>query len=155
MTNPVPEGFHTISPHITVAGAKKALEFYQKAFGAQIMWCNEMAGTDLIMNACVMIGDSPMMLNDAFPERGAKGPEGWSPVTIHLYVDDVDTWWKRAIDAGAEVMYPLENAFWGDRYGMLKDPFGHQWSIASKIEDVTPEQMKERAKAFAEQMAQG
>ena len=146
---PIPEGFHTITPHLTLKGAKEAIAFYRKAFGAETLWIHEMPGTEVVMNACLRIGDTPLMLNDEFPDHGVVGPQGRSPVVIHLYVEDVDAAFQRAVDAGATVLYPIENAFWGDRYGMLQDPFGHAWSIATHVEDVPPEEMGERAmKAF-------
>ena len=147
---PIPEGFHAVTPHLVVPRAKGeggALDFYERAFGAELLWCHTIEGTDVVMNACVVIGGSPLMLNDEFPDRGVRGPGESTPVTIHLYVDDVDAAWKRAIDAGATEVFPLADQFWGDRYGILRDPFGHQWSLATHVEDVTPEQMEERARA--------
>ncbi len=147
---PIPEGFHTITPHLVVKGGKEAMAWYGRAFGAVEMWCNTMEGTDHVMNACMMIGDSPVMLNDEFPDHGCLGPGETTPVTIHLYVEDVDSAFERATKAGAEVVFPLADQFWGDRYGIVKDPFGHTWSLGTHIEDVPPEEMAERSKqAFA------
>lgn len=149
--NPIPEGFHTITPHIIVKNGAKALDFYKNAFGAEEI-CR-MPGPDgeSIMHAEIKIGDSPLMLASEWVEQGAVSPEtvGGTPVTIHLYVNDVDAAMKKAADAGCEVTMPPTDMFWGDRYGKLKDPFGHHWSIATHTEDLTPEQIGERAaKAF-------
>jgi len=146
---PIPEGFHTLTPHIVVKGADKAIEFYKKAFGAKEV--GRMPGPDgaTIMHADIIIGDSHLMLVDEFPEMGCLSPQstGGSPVTIHIYVEDVDTFFKQAINAGAQEKIPLTDMFWGDRYGMIADPFGHSWSIATHKEDLTAEEMKERSKS--------
>lgn len=145
---PVPEGFRTITPHLTVKGAAKAIDFYQRAFGAELVTKHEMPGTGAIMHAQLMIGDSSLMLNDEFPQ-GASAPSDSSPVTIHVYTEDADALFARATKAGATVVFPLENAFWGDRYGLVKDPFGHSWSIATRVEDLKPDEVMARAaKAF-------
>lgn len=145
---PVPPGFHTITPHLTVKGAAKAIEFYERAFGAEVVARNEMPGTGMVMHATLMIGDAPIMLNDEFPQ-GASAPGDSSPVAIHLYTEDADGLFERAVKAGAQVLFPLEDTFWGDRYGLVKDPFGHHWSIATHLEDLTPEEIMTRAaKAF-------
>lgn len=151
--NPIPEGFHTVSPHLVVKDAGAAIDFYTKAFGAKEMY--RMPGPDgkSVMHAEIRIGDSPVMLASEWPGDGMpKSPEtlGGTGVTIHLYVEDVDKLFKQATDAGATPTMPPMDAFWGDRYGKLKDPFGHDWGIATHIEDVPPEEMPERmAKAFA------
>ena len=142
--NPIREGFNTLSPYIVVDGAEKAIEFYKKAFGAELVDISK--GPDgKVMNAQLKIGNSMMMLNDEFPDWGSVGPNkmGGSPVTIHLSVEDVDTVWKNAVAAGAEITMPLADQFWGDRYGSLKDPFGHKWSMSTHIADPTPEEMEE------------
>ena len=149
--NPIPEGFHTITPHIIVKNGGKALDFYKNAFGAEEI-CR-MPGPDgeSIMHAEIKIGDSPLMLASEWVEQGAVSPEtvGGTPVTIHLYVNNVDAAMKKATDAGCKVTMPATDMFWGDRYGKLTDPFGHHWSIATHTEDLTPEQIGERAaKAF-------
>ena len=145
---PVPEGFHTVTPHLTMKNAGEAIEFYRKAFGAEEIARMPGPGGS-VMHAEIRIGDSPIMLNDEFPEHGARGPKtiGGTPVSIHLYVNDVDALFDRAVKAGAKVTMPIADMFWGDRFGKLEDPFGHQWSIATHKEDVTPEECKERAKA--------
>ncbi len=147
---PIPEGFHTVTPHLVVSDAAAAIEFYQKAFGAEEV--NRMPGPEgKIMHAAIRIGDSPLMLNDEFPNMGTVGPKaiGGSAVTIHLYVKDADAVWDSATNAGAKVVVPMADMFWGDRYGVIEDPFGHRWSIATHTRDLTPEQVMEGAqKAF-------
>jgi uncharacterized glyoxalase superfamily protein PhnB len=141
---PVPEGFHTVTPHLVCEGAADAIAFYQKAFGA--VEIGRMPGPDgKIMHAQITIGDSPIMLADAFPDYGSRGPQGLggTSVVIHLYVPDADAAWNQAIAAGATPVMPLADMFWGDRYGQLADPFGHKWSIATHQRDVTPAQMQE------------
>lgn len=151
--NAVPEGFHTLTPHLVVKGASEAIEFYKKAFGAEEI--TRMPGPDgkSLMHAAIKIGDSPLFLVDEFPQMGSKGPQsiGGTPVTIHIYVEDVDTVFNQAVAAGAQVRMPLADMFWGDRYGLVTDPFGHSWSLAAHKEDLTPEEINKRAQAaFAE-----
>jgi uncharacterized glyoxalase superfamily protein PhnB len=143
----VPDGFHTVTPYLFVRGCAQAIEFYTRAFGAQELLRNYAPDGKTIMHARVRIGDSIVMLNDEFPEVGGQSPlslEG-SPVTLHLYVEDADAWFARAVDAGCTVEMPLADMFWGDRYGQLVDPFGHSWSIATRLEDLTPEDVRTRA----------
>ncbi len=142
--SPIPEGFHSITPHLVCEGAAEALAFYQRAFGA--VEVGRMDGPDgRIMHAEMRIGNSMIMLADAFPEYGSRGPRALqgTPVTIHLYVEDADAVWERALAAGATAQMPLEDAFWGDRYGQVVDPYGHQWSIATHQRDLTPQQIEE------------
>ena len=143
---PVPEGFSTLTPHLVVRGASEAIVFYAKAFGAVEVTRTEMAGT--ILHAQLRIGDSMLMIADEFPDWGALGPQEGrrSPVVIHVYTDDVDALFERAVAAGAEVSMPLDDTFWGDRYGTLTDPFGHAWSLATRKEDVSPDDLAERAR---------
>ncbi|MEK7952300.1 VOC family protein [Luteolibacter soli] len=143
----VPEGMHTITPHLVCAGAVKAMEFYKKAFGATELMKLE-APDGRLMHGRVQIGDSILMLFDEMQECGAVSPIGLkgSPVVIHLQVEDVDAVFAQAVAAGATAKMPPANMFWGDRYCVLQDPFGHQWSVATHIEDVSPEQLKEAAK---------
>ena len=144
----VPEGCHTVSPHLVVRGGAEAIEFYEKAFGAKEIRRSP-GPTGKLMHAELKIGDSRIFLNDEFPEMGAKSPlslDG-SPVTIHLYVEDVDSLWQQAVNAGAKVTFPLADQFWGDRYGVLTDPFGHSWSMASHIKDMTPEEIRKAGEA--------
>ncbi|RUL87098.1 VOC family protein [Tautonia sociabilis] len=155
MSHPIPAGFHTITPHLVVAGASEAIEFYKRAFGAEErsrMPLPAEGGVVKIGHAELRIGDSHLFLADEFPDYGSVGPSGGrSPVTIHLYVTDADAAFARAVEAGATVAMPLQDMFWGDRYGKLVDPFGHHWSIAEHLEDVAPEQLRERmAAAMAE-----
>ena len=121
---PIPEGFHSITPHISVHDAAGAIDFYKRAFGAEELHRMPMPNGDKIMHAAIRIGDSVIMMNDEFPEMKCLGPRalGGSPVTLHLYVENVDAAFKRAVDAGCTVMMPLEDAFWGDRYGKVDGP---------------------------------
>jgi len=148
MVNPIPEGFRTLTPHVVVAGAAKAIEFYKKAFGAEEI-CR-MPGPDgeSVMHAELRIGDSVLMMCEEYPQV-CSGPKtiGGSPVTLHLYVKDADKAFAQAVSAGCEAVMPLSDMFWGDRYGKLLDPFGHHWSIATHIEDVSPEECAKRAEA--------
>src|SRR5262245_1977611 len=149
----VPDGMHRVTPHLTVRDAAELMECYKKAFGA--VEHGRATGPDgkMIMHAALRIGDSAVFLNDEFPEMGAFSPlhnKGTS-VTIHLAVEDADKQFQQAVSAGAEVVMPLGDQFWGDRYGIVRDSSGHQWSIAHHLEDLTPEQIKERmAKAFCQ-----
>ena len=141
---PVPEGMHTVTPHLTCGGAAEAIEFYKRAFGAvELTRLGGPAGK--LVHAMIRIGDSAIMLVDEFPEHGSFGPKAMkgSPVTLHLYVDDVDAFVRRAVDAGAKITMPVADMFWGDRYGRLEDPFGHSWSVASHVRDVRPEDMQQ------------
>ena len=145
---PIPDGFHTLTPHIVVKGCAQAIEFYKKAFGAEELSRHPLPDGS-IMHAMIRIGDSMVMMNDEFPQMGAKGPAsiGGTPVTLHLYVADADKAWERAVAAGATVRMPIADMFWGDRYGVVSDPFGHSWSIATHKEDLTPEQMMAKMQA--------
>jgi len=139
----IPAGMHTVTPHLVCAGAAEAIEFYKKAFGAQ-GGCALTAPNGKIMHAAITIGDSHIFLFDEMPEHGALGPKarGGSSVAIHLYVEDADAVWEKAVKAGAKVIMPIHDAFWGDRYGKLEDPYGHHWSVATHQKDLTPEEMK-------------
>ena len=143
---PIPDGMHTVTPHLVCAGAADAIEFYKKAFNA-----NEVARMPgpqgKLIHACLRIGDSPVMLVDEFPEWGALGPKsrGGSSVTIHLQVQDVDAVLAQAVAAGAKITMPVADMFWGDRYGKVEDPFGHSWSVATHLRDVSPEEMQQAA----------
>jgi PhnB protein len=146
---PVPEGFHTITPHLVIlggGGATAALAFYAKAFGG--VEISRTAGPDgRLWNAQMRIGDSMIMLVDHFPEFGSPPiAAGAWPHTVHLYVPDVDAAFQQAVAAGATPEMPPADMFWGDRYGMLSDPFGHRWSIATHKQDLTPEQLQEAAR---------
>jgi PhnB protein len=148
----VPEGTHTLTPHITVKNADKAIEFYQKALGAQVILI--MRGPNgRVMHAGLRIGDSMLMLNDEAPEFGAHAPDRVVGFTIHAYVENVDDVFKRALDAGATQAMPLADQFWGDRYGQVIDPFGFRWALATHIKDMTPEQMEAAGKTAMAEMA--
>ncbi|MEM5384506.1 VOC family protein [Paraburkholderia phymatum] len=152
---PIPEGMHSLTPHIIVAGAAEAIEFYKKAFNA-IEQVRMPGPGGKLMHASLKIGDSTLMLVDEMPDCGggaSLGPKALkgSPVVLHLYVDDADATIAQAEAAGAKVTMPAADMFWGDRYGQVEDPFGHRWSVATHKRDVTPEEMKQ---AMA-QMAQG
>ena len=151
MAHPIPSGFHTITPHLVIDGAAEAIEFYKSAFNAEELSRMPFPGPDgkvRLGHAALRIGDSILFLSDTFPGRGSPGPQGASPVTIHLYVTDADAAFKQAVDAGAKVAMPLADMFWGDRYGQLVDPFGHHWSIAEHLEDLTPDQMRAKMAAM-------
>ncbi|ODU25872.1 MAG: glyoxalase [Thiobacillus sp. SCN 62-729] len=141
--SPIPNGMHTITPHLVCRGAADAIAFYGKAFGAVEL--ARLPGPEgKLMHAMVRIGDSNLMLVDEFPDCGSLGPQSGqgSPVTIHLYVTDVDATVERAVAAGAKVTMPVDDMFWGDRYGRIADPFGHQWSIATHIRDLSPQEIQ-------------
>src|SRR5262245_2637134 len=147
---PVPDGYHTLTPGIVVKDAARAIEFYRKAFGAEEHL--RMNGPDgkSIAHAELRIGDSIFMLGEENPAWGARSPQTikGTAVSLNLYVKDADATFKRAIDAGAQVKQPLENAFWGDRYGKVVDPFGHEWGIATHVEDLTPDEIAKRGKEW-------
>jgi PhnB protein len=150
MSHPIPDGQHTITPHLVVKGASEAIEFYKRAFGAEELCRLPFPGPDggvKLGHAELRIGDSRLYLADEFPMHGSTGPNGSSPVTIHLFVTDADAAFDRAVDAGATVSKPLADMFWGDRYGKLVDPFGHHWSIAAHLEDLTLGQIEQRMAA--------
>lgn len=145
--DPIPQDMHSVTPHLVCEGAADAIEFYKKAFNAAELM--RMPGPNgRIMHASVRIGDSTIMLADDFPEYGGFGPKALkgSPVTLHLYVPDVDASFAQAVGAGAAVRMPVQDMFWGDRYGQVTDPFGHNWSLATHIRDVTPEEMAAASK---------
>jgi len=145
---PIPEGYHSVTPYLIVHGGAEAIEFYKTAFGAAELF-RFPTPDGKIGHAEIKIGDSPIMLADEFAEMGYKGPQslGGSPVSLMIYVDDVDTVFKQAIDAGATVKEALQDKFYGDRIGTVIDPFGHRWHLATHKEDVSVEEMQRRAKA--------
>lgn len=139
---PIPDGMHTVTPFLVCDGAADAIAFYQKAFGAgELSRLSTPEGR--ILHAAIRIGDSVIMLNDEFPQMGSVGPKkrGGTSVTIHLYVEDADALFAQAVAAGAKVIMPVQDMFWGDRYGLVEDPVGHAWSIATHQRDLTPEQI--------------
>jgi PhnB protein len=145
---PIPEGYGGVTPYLIVNGAARAIEFYKQAFGAEETFRMEAPG-GRVGHAEIKIGDSHVMLADEHPEMGARGPGafGGSPISLVLYVEDVDAVVKRAVEAGAKLTRPVADQFYGDRTGGVKDPFGHAWYIATHVEDVTSEEMKKRAAA--------
>jgi uncharacterized glyoxalase superfamily protein PhnB len=150
MKLPRPEGMHSVTPHLVCAGAAKAIDFYVAAFGAVEQ--ARIPGPDgRLMHAAVRIGDSTVMLVDEMPEWGVLSPRALkgSPVTIHLYVDDADAFVARAAKAGAKVTMPVADQFWGDRYGKLEDPFGHSWSVAHRVREVSMEEAQKAMLAMA------
>ncbi len=141
---PIPEGMHSLTPHLVCAGAADAIDFYKRAFNAVEQ--ARLPGPDgKLMHAAVKIGDSTLMLVDENPQWGSLGPKALkgSPVTIHLYVPDVDATVAQAVAAGAKITMPVADMFWGDRYGQLEDPFGHRWSVATHTRDLTSEEIRE------------
>lgn len=150
-TTPIPAGMHTLTAHIICEGAADAIAFYKKAFNAEEL--ARLPGPNgKIMHAAVRIGDSVLMLMDDFAEWGSLGPKALkgTPVTLHLYVNDVDAAMKQAVDAGATLAMPAEDMFWGDRYGQVVDPFGHRWSIATHKYDYTPEEIQQNMAKMGE-----
>ena len=148
---PIPEGYHSISPSLTCRDAARAIDFYKKVFGAsEIM---RMPGPDgKIGHAELRIGDSVIFVNDPFPGMSAA-PSGLPAIYLFLYVEGVDSVFNRAVDAGCRVDMPLADMFWGDRFGKITDPFGHQWGLATHVEDVAPEEMKRRSEEWTKKMA--
>jgi PhnB protein len=145
---PIPKGYHAVTPYLIIDGAAEAIDFYKKALGAEEL--ARMPEPDgRIGHAEIRIGDSPIMLADEHPEIGARSPKayGGSPVSIHLYVDDVDSTFERAVAAGAKVLQPVSDQFYGDRRGGVEDPFGYAWYIATHKEDLTGEEIAKRAAA--------
>jgi len=141
---PVPQGMRTVTPHLICAGAAAAIEFYKKAFNA-VEEVRMPGPGGKLMHAQIRIGDSALFLVDESPQRGVFGPQAskGSPVWIHLYVEDVDAFVKRAVAAGAEITMPPADMFWGDRYSQIRDPFGHQWGVATHLRDVSPDEMRQ------------
>jgi PhnB protein len=151
MVKPIPEGYPRVTPYLYVDGATQAIDFYRSILGAQERM--SMPGPDgKIGHAELTIGDSVIMLADEFPDMGALGPKsvGGSPVTIQVYVEDVDATFDKALKAGASTLRPVEDKFYGDRGGEFEDPFGHRWSVATHVEDVSPEEMQQRMGQMAD-----
>ncbi|HEY6835802.1 MAG TPA: VOC family protein [Gaiellaceae bacterium] len=151
---PIPEGYHSLQIYLAVEDAAKAIDFYKEAFGAEETI--RMPGQDgKIAHAELQIGDSKLMLSDPFPQSSVRPPaeRGGPTASVFMYVEDADATFDQATAAGAEVAMPLEDMFWGDRFGSLTDPFGHVWSIATHKEDLSEEEMAERSKAAMAEMA--
>jgi PhnB protein len=152
---PIPRGFHSVTPYLTLADTARALDFYKRAFSAQEVM--RMDGPDgKIGHAEIKIGDSVIMLADEMPGSGSRSPQSLGGTTggVFLYVENADAVFNKAVSAGAQVEAPLADMFWGDRYGRLKDPFGHSWSVATHKEDVAPEEMSKRMKEAMAKMGQ-
>ena len=153
----IPEGYHTITPHLVFKGAEKAIEFYQRAFGAKQIGGVFRSPDGKVAHAELQIGDSRIMLADEFPGMGSdSSPQTLGGTSGHLFIysDNVDHLFDQAVKAGATVVAPLINQFWGDRYGQLKDPFGHVWALGQHVEDVAPADMEKRGKEAMAKMAQ-
>ncbi len=148
--SPVPDGYHTTTPYLTVKDASAAIDFYKHAFGAKEL-CRMPAPDGKIMHAEITIGDSHIMLTDESSANEIKSPQTLKGTAsaLFLYVEDVDAAFKQALKAGANETQPLQNMFWGDRFGKLTDPFGHRWLLASRVEEVSPAEIEERMAAFA------
>lgn len=150
---PIPDGYHTITPALVSRNASQAIEFYKKAFGATERGGRALGPNGKVMHAELKIGDSVFFINDTM-EPGALGSEPKiRPLQLHLYVENADTVFNRAVAAGARVETPLENMFWGDRFGKIVDPDGHVWAIATHVEDVAPQEMERRMKQYAAKAA--
>ncbi len=153
MVKPIPDGFHSVTPTLVVNNANDAIEFYKKAFGANEIY-RFPTPDGKIMHAMIQVGDSFIMLTDEFPSMGARSPTtiGGSASSLHLYVEDADAFYKKAVEAGAAPTMPIMDAFWGDRYGMIVDPYGHAWAIATHQKDMSPDEMKKAAEEFCANM---
>jgi PhnB protein len=153
---PVPEGYNTVTPYLAVENAAEAIEFYGRAFGAKERTRMEGPG-GAIMHAELEIGDSLIMLSDPFPQASTKPPKdlGGTSTSIFLYVENIDSVYKQALNAGATSLAEPDDMFWGDRFGAVQDPFGHSWTIATHVEDVAPEEMQRRSEEFFAAMASG
>lgn len=152
---PIPRGFHTVTPYLALDRAAEALEWYKKAFGAKELDREEIPGGK-IMHARIRIGDSIVMMSDVFPGAPTQAPAvlGNTTATLHVYSKNVDKLWQQAVDAGAKVAMPLDNQFWGERYGQLKDPFGHNWSL-SQVIPMSAKERKEKQQAAMAMFSQG
>ena len=155
MSKPIPAGYHSVTPAIVVRDAAAAIDFYKKAFGAEEI--DRMAGPDgSIMHAEIRIGDSILMLGEENEQWGTKSPLSLNGVhgSLHIYVEDADAAFSRTLEAGATVRYPLEDAFWGDRYGKVTDPFGHEWGLATRVKDMTEAEMEKAGQEWMAKAAQ-
>lgn len=153
---PVPDGFHNVTPSLVVQDASRAIDFYKAAFGAEAKHVHRTPG-GRVMHAELHIGDSIVMLSDEFPGGTCKAPAsgGSTSATIHLYLENADETFNRSVSAGAAAIMPMMDAFWGDRYGQIRDPFGHVWSIAVHKEDISDKEVEKRGKEFMAKMAAG
>jgi uncharacterized glyoxalase superfamily protein PhnB len=157
MAKPIPDGYHTVTPALTVKNGAEAIEFYKRALGAREIM--RMPGPDgkRLMHAELEIGDSKIMLGEEMPEQGCRAPAsvGATTSSLYVYVEDVDKAFRRAVEAGAKALTPPADMFWGDRMGQIEDPSGHRWGLATHKEDPTPEEMARRQQAFFAQMGPG
>ena len=151
----IPEGYHSVTPAIVLKDSKKAIEFYEKAFGAKQHLVMPGPGGKGVMHAELRIGNSPVMLSDEHPGQPCRSAEtlGESPVAFYVYVENVDSFFQKAVAAGAKPQMAVQEAFWGDRMGSVKDPFGYTWTLATHTRDLTPEQIAKGAEEFYAQMA--
>ena len=154
MTKQIAPPFHTVTPSLVVSDSKKAIEFYKKAFDANEVYVFP-APDGKIMHAMIQIGDSPIMMSDEFPDMGCKAPStiGGTAVTIHLYVEDADKIFNQAVNAGAKVTMPIMDAFWGDRFGQVQDPFGHSWTIGTPQKNLSAEEIKKAGEEYFAKIA--
>jgi uncharacterized glyoxalase superfamily protein PhnB len=154
---PIPKGFHTITTCLMVRGADRAIEFYKKAFGAEVLDRMTLPDGKTVIHSQIRIGDSNIFLGDEVPGMGSGAPEkyGGSPASLHLYVEDVDAAFERALAAGAKVRMPVADMFWGDRYGKVVDPFGYEWGLGTRKEDLTPDEIRKGAEEFFKKQAGG
>ncbi len=155
MPKPIPDGFTTVTPVLVLSDTARAIDFYKRAFGAKEIMRSTHGGK--VAHAEIQIGNSHLMLHDEWPGTPSKSPQslGGSAVGIWLYVEDVDKVYNQAVSAGAKVLMPLMNMFWGDRFASVTDPFGHIWSLATHVEDVAPDELERRAKEAMAKMSQG
>ena len=155
MAKAIPDGYRTLTPSFTFKDSKKAIEWYQQAFGAKVLDVFPNPAGQGIMHAAIQIGDSILMMGDEMPASGCKSAEtlGTSPISLFLYVPNADAAFKQAVAAGGTVVMPVADMFWGDRAGSLKDPFGYSWMVATHTQDLTPEQIRKGAEAFFSHMA--
>jgi PhnB protein len=157
MAKPIPDGYHTVTPALTVKNGAEAIEFYRRALGArELMRLSSPDGTHL-MHAEIEVGNSRGMLAEESPEMGCRAPATVGAVTssLYVYVEDVDTAFQRAVEAGGKALMPPTDMFWGDRFGQVEDPSGHRWGLATHREDPSPEEMARRQQEFFAQMGQG
>lgn len=147
---PIPEGYHAVTPHLTLRNSKKAIEFYKKALGAKVLMMFPTPDGKKTMHAAIQIGNSILMMGDENPDQGCASAESLdaSPVSFYVYVPNADAAFKKAVAAGATVTMPMADAFWGDRCGTLKDPFGYPWTIATHTHDLTQKEIQEGAQTF-------
>jgi PhnB protein len=149
----IPEGYHSVNPYLVVRNADRAIEFYKRAFGAEERFRMHGPDNKAIMHAELKIGDSVFMLTEESPDMKTLSPEsiGGSPVSLYIYVKDVDSIFNQAVSEGATILHPVNDQFYGDRSGYLKDPFGHLWSIATHKKDLSPDELRKAGQAFFEQ----